>query len=711
MKKKFFVLAFLVAFFLPAFSISKILSPAAGTWANKQMIALSLSRGENAFYSLTGSDPLHQGFAYDKPALLDLAGDVHVRVAFVNSDGAVRYEDVFFTVNEKNFYANEITNKTLNETSNENVNKNSYDENFLSAMKNGFVMYKTGETFSIPQNLSYSLGLENDVFQKGKMLSLPYNCILDEAVPCVIFDGETKWRILIEIENANLPTFSKKNLPFTISDWTNLRFENKKLIYKIDGEFWKSYDEVLQLDRNSAHTISWQSIEYEKGNPVEDFVLPAKPKIAATKNADGSVSLSFVENAGFTFGNNLSNNSYALYKTATLDVFSGDEKKGDALIPVFFEGTYQGDYRLSFSIDKKPPRAPQFFTQNENHYFRNAISVSLSSEQNAKVFLALEKFELAENTENFLADKSVTEFLETKNFLPFENREIFLEQKTDVPVGYKLFSYAIDESGNKSDVSFFFCVIDEHDFYVDEKKGSAISIGTKQKPFAHFSDIPLKNIRYARIHISGDIHFPKGETRIFSNCTIIGEKNARVIFPSDATFSLESATLEIKNCFVIRKDERTAMKAHFILLNHSVLSLFDSELAVSFAKSGTAIISNNGSVNVKNATLSSTAQNYCACISGTNTNAKIFSANISSSAETAVCLSMQNGNCEMRKSNCSLEANYGRIAEFFSCKARIVENSFYSKLSHRGIRETNAVYTDNKKLLLEYRKNFFENAK
>lgn len=688
MKKKFFVFLFLSSVFLPVFSESKILNPAPGIWGNKQMIALSLSRGETAFYSLTGADPLHQGFAYDKPVLLDIAGDIHLRVAFVNADKTVRYEEIFFTVNEI-FFA-------------------SSDTLLAAAVASGFVNYKTGEAFSIPENFSYSIGSGTEVFQKGKMLMLAPNSLLEDTVPCVIFDGEHKWRIVIFAENASFATFGKKNLPFTISDWSNIVFENKKLIYKVDGEYWKAYDEVLHLDRNVPHTISWQSIEYEKGNPVEKFVLPAKPRVLSKKNADGSISLSFAGNKGFAFGKALSADSYALYKNAALDVFSGDEKQGDIAIPIFFEGAYQGDWTLSFSIDKRPPHSPQFFTRSENRYFRNAVSVSLDAEKNVSVFLAVEKYELSENAENFLRDKSANDTFDNKRFSALKNRKILLEQKTDVPVGYKLYSYAVDESGNKSGIAFFSCVIDEHDFYVDEKKGSAISIGTKGNPFAHFSDVPLKDVRYARIHVTGDIHFPNREMRFFSNCVILGEKNARLIFESGAALVLESATLEINNCFLIRKDDGNASTAHFILLNHSVFSLFDSELAVSFSKSGTAIISNNGSVNLKNANLFVTAKHYGACIAGENTNAKIFSANISSSAETAVCLSLQKGSCELRKSKCSLEANYGRIAEFFSCKARVSGNTFFINILQRGIHEKDAVYTDNKKLLLEYRKNLFE---
>ena len=68
----------------------KIINPVKGVWANKQLLVLGLSEGENAYYSLNGSDPRESGFAYDGPVMLDVSGDVEVRIVAVDSRGLSR---------------------------------------------------------------------------------------------------------------------------------------------------------------------------------------------------------------------------------------------------------------------------------------------------------------------------------------------------------------------------------------------------------------------------------------------------------------------------------------------------------------------------------------------------------------------------------------------------------------------------------------------
>ena len=98
MKKRvcFIVLSALV--FAAVSADVKIVNPVKGVWANKQLLVLELSEGENAYYSLNGSDPRESGFAYDGPVALDVSGDVEVRIASVDASGAFREYRVSYTL-------------------------------------------------------------------------------------------------------------------------------------------------------------------------------------------------------------------------------------------------------------------------------------------------------------------------------------------------------------------------------------------------------------------------------------------------------------------------------------------------------------------------------------------------------------------------------------------------------------------------------------
>ena len=69
------------------FAEINVLSPVEGTWANKQMLVIENTGDGDYLYSLDGSDPESFGFAYDGPVLIDLTGNVNLKVAFLQKSG------------------------------------------------------------------------------------------------------------------------------------------------------------------------------------------------------------------------------------------------------------------------------------------------------------------------------------------------------------------------------------------------------------------------------------------------------------------------------------------------------------------------------------------------------------------------------------------------------------------------------------------------
>ena len=81
---------------LSAFAEVTIVNPAPGSYANLQSLVIEANGGEEVYYSFSGSDPLSQGFAYDGPVVLDVTGNVELRVASVDASQNKLEQKVYF---------------------------------------------------------------------------------------------------------------------------------------------------------------------------------------------------------------------------------------------------------------------------------------------------------------------------------------------------------------------------------------------------------------------------------------------------------------------------------------------------------------------------------------------------------------------------------------------------------------------------------------
>ena len=219
MKKLFFLLIFAV-FSAVGFAQIKVISPIEGTYANRQMLVIdtggtadSMDSGDY-YYSLDGSDPLTFGFAYDGPVLIDLDGPVELRIS---KSGKVKQEvSVKYTV----ILDNALTT--------------SYGSFISTFFDSGILNYTSGTILSIPSELKYSFGLPPDSFQPGRDLSISEYSVLSRFVPCTLLDEASgkKWRFVIRTLPQSAGVFSRRDVPFTITDWDTITFTNKDYIYK-----------------------------------------------------------------------------------------------------------------------------------------------------------------------------------------------------------------------------------------------------------------------------------------------------------------------------------------------------------------------------------------------------------------------------------------------------------------------------------------------
>ncbi len=96
-------LIFSFAFFCFSFSVfaQRVISPVAGNFCNKQPLVIDVSDGAECFYSLSGTDPLASGFAYDGPVLIDITGRVDVKIAVIKENSKEEIE-ISYNVKEEN---------------------------------------------------------------------------------------------------------------------------------------------------------------------------------------------------------------------------------------------------------------------------------------------------------------------------------------------------------------------------------------------------------------------------------------------------------------------------------------------------------------------------------------------------------------------------------------------------------------------------------
>ena len=665
----------------------KIINPVKGVWANKQLLVLGLSEGENAYYSLNGSDPRESGFAYDGPVMLDVSGDVEVRIASVDASGVSREYRVSYTVAPVPFSA-------------------SYSVSGLGdAVADGMLEYTAGDAIAFPVELDYSLGGLPESFQKGRAISYGSDCILSRFIPCILTDGTVKWRFIIKAKPALSGSFGMRDVPFQITDWNTLSFTNDAFIYRVDDEYWTNGKESVTLDRTVAHTISWQSVAFAPGNPVSSFMLPPKPEAVAEQREDGSVVLVLRGGTAFRFGIEPERGQGTVFfEAAGIDTFFGDEVSGVFTAGVYYDGVYQGKVSVPYVVDRRSPSVPVFVSSAESFYSRRAVRLSLSGDGESDLFIAVSNPVMLSGTMTKKDAASLFDVVQADAFAPFVS-SLTLDSPSEDAVYYKICAYAADRSGNKSEYTLYDVVVDKYDYHIDASADKENADGTRDDPYTSLADClaAIGENRFANITISGTLAMPEGETVIASNCTIRGEGDARLVFGTGSFLTVRSASLALLDIIVRRNDTGAKGKINnaLIRLEHSVLVSENCEIGAVFAENGSVISADTSVVTINGCGITASAERYSSCISAVGSKLKIIDSRISTIAQTAVNFSVQDGEFELRSSSCRVTGSYGRAVELFGGKSKITGNSFAADLRHSGA-SLDAVYTDAKTISLEY---------
>lgn len=739
------LLAPLLPFFLfvtNTLAAQEIVSPSDGLWANKQPLVLQVPKGCTAFYSLGGGDPLTAGLIYDSPSLLDATGDIKLKVVILDKDNNKIFDaSVQYKVKEI-----DPAQKSGGGTLGDNLTKR--DTAFLSPLlTNPVIDYIAGEALKIPKTLGYSLGNIVGPFNPGKSISVAQNAIIERYVPIVLKQftnddltagiftpGKNKkndseeyfWRAVIHVKPSPLESLVKKDLPFKMVDWETITFLDGRYLYKIDEGDWLPLTEGLKVTRDREHTVYWK--DAHGSDKVQSSILYPKPQIIVWTNALGVVTVSKKSSSLYKFGYNfLGDDSGALYDSFVIDTFSGDKFEGVCQYSLYYDGSFQGDEEITFSIDKKPPQQPSIRSSLKGAkgmesvgFSRSLATLVVVSPNDCDVYADIIGPVLSTGDNYF--DNVLFKFHDEK-FLKLENKVddttniIALHPSQKGAVAYKVVMYSQNKNGLKSARSQYSVVIDSCNFYIDKNNTDIDSAdGTKGAPFSSIDQVLpyIAQNKTTNLFLMNDLVMPNKGLTITNNLSIEGSGGAHLTFPPNGSITVKNSTLKIEGC-QITYDENAESKGsssldgitkNLIILDNSALVIKDTTMAVNFCENGVIINANKSSLEINDSIFTSSAISYLAAVATVNSKVAVSKCQFTISAATAISFSCQGGAFTLRDSESFTSGDLGRAAELFDTQSILSNNVFTARLDKSSSRsDYKAVYTDEKNKMIKYENN------
>jgi hypothetical protein len=679
--KVFFGTLLLFAMAQQVMAFERIISPAPGSWVNKQLLVLDTSDGAECFYSYSGSDPLTSGFAYDGPVLIDASGAVSVRIAVV-LPAAQEEMLVEYTV---------IDPDTIS------VENGSVEEKFLtSVMQNPLYPCSASVPLVIPETLQYKFGNSPASFAAGKSLSVDAENSLSRYLPCEISYKGKCWRFIISLTSDTAGTLSRQYVPFEIQDWATFVFTGKKQIWSIDGGEWSGSSVPVVIDRSVSHTISWQSVAYDPLNPVQTFVLPPQPSLKVVAmdskavqfviSGDNRYRMSLIHSGA---GGDISGEN-GFFTQLLFDVYAGDAIAGTAIVAIYCNGVYQGVLTGSYAIDRQPPQAPRMQSSSSVFFARSTVNVSFTAEDGVALYCAVSNPLILNDIQKINISSGAADFSAVKMGLFAQNFsfKISLTPGRDTAVYYKVYSYVVDQSGNESSVSTYDVVIDPYDYYVTAGDPDENADGSPVHPFRSFKLLPsiINANRFTRVYVSGSVPLTGGTMEFSSDCAFVGGNDAHFLLPADAVISVRGASFSVTGCVFEREKADTGVVTSnsFFIIENGVINFENCELIVFFGESGTMISARSSALFVNTTGITAQADSYVSALTVSDTKTTVKNSRISTIAATSVNFSVNGGVFELKDSSCKVISHLGRVGELISTQARMTNNTYIGQLQRRN---------------------------
>ena len=649
----------------------KVLSPVEGNWCNKQMLIIDNGEKGDYYYSLNGADPEAFGFAYDGPVLIDLTGEITLRIKKI--DKRKTEKKIVFTVHQ---------DEGLNTT------YKSFIDTFYDS---GIYNYTSGTELEIPEDLMYSFGLPPDSYIQGQRLVISEKSVLIRYIPCVLYDklSYKKWRFVIKTFPQNAGAYSRRDVPFTITDWDTITFVDQNLIYKVDSEYWGLPKEPRKISRNTSHMISWQSIDYEFGNPIEYFVLPPKPELVKSEDSSGAIIYSFDGDNSYSFSV-LSDSDYdyqELYKTLGIDTFYGDNAQGEVEVGIFSNAVYQGKTKISYGINKRPPAQPEIKSTAQSFYSRTPVKVILTGESGSDLYISTSyPYFVKDTSSTYSPNDKVFNQVKMSDWKKSDSNTIQLlfEPQGEGAAYYKIRAYSVNGK-NKGSIAEYSVIIDQYNYYFNEAADPSLADGTADRPYTSFLQCveSVNNGRYARLRVKGPIKMPDEQITFLSNCEIVNDGNAVLLFGKDSSIVVKNASFSIDGCRIeadYSSDKAFNKSSRIIKLENAVLDITNCQISTQFGRNGTFIDSYNSAIKMSKNIVAISAKVYASFVSGVKTKLSLRDSSVNLTSETSVGLSLNEGDVNLKNNSFKVIGQKGRAAELFSVRGTISDNSFKAEL-------------------------------
>lgn len=655
------------------FAEINVINPAKGVWANKQMLVVDTSESGEYYYSVDGSNPVEFGFFYDRPVFLDVEGDVNLTVSHIRPDGSAEMANIRYSVAPDSA-------------------KDKPYADFISQFYDfGVVNYSSGSVFSIPQSLSFKMN-NSPEFLKGMELSISEKNVLSRYVPCIVrpVEGGKSWRFVIKTYPHVAGLNNTRHVPIKIEDWEKVIFTDNSMLYKVDEEYWSLPSEPRILDRSRPHIVSWQKLDYTKGSPIDFCILPAKPKVHSFVEKDGTTTFVVAGDSSYTMSVKGDNNRYTeLYSQIGADVFYGDNAEGILKIGLFSSSVYQGEIDVSYSIDKRAPKAPVIASDFEGFYSRCDVKLGIETESKNRLFVAYSRpllikdvTKLNEEVIEALKQTSVGQFKEcpsngyTHSFVRNDAGALF----------YKVQAYSQNEITTSQIVEYSF-IIDSYNYFFDSSASGINADGSAAHPYNSIKECfeDINKCTSVRLRIKGNAELPQESIKLIADCEILNDSDsgdATLIFNKESSIQIENAALSLNNVRIQKESdvlESTLVPMFYV--NNGTLGIKNCELSCDFEKNGTVIDANEGVVKVYDSIASVTASAYASFISSLKSYIILRDSVINAAADTSVIISASEGSVDSINNQLKVTAKTGRIAELFGVKGDFEKNTYKCALA------------------------------
>lgn len=654
-----------------------IISPVPGTWGNRQPLVVNVPDGWDVYYSVSGSDPLLFGFAYDGPSLIDQEGDVHLKITALDRTGR-RYDyNIDYSVKK---FAQLDKAGTWTEAQRKFV---------LAISMNPVRKYTAGSVFSIPEGFSYTTATDisaGDVrFFKGTLLSFGEDCNIVRFVPFIVTDGESWFRFLVRTVPSREGRDDSVQMPFRFSDWETVIPLDASFVFRIDDGPWQGKPSVLRVDRSETHVLFWKPAGGSDDSEADSLVLYPKPSLSCKAGNDGgcifTLELAVPYLKGYRLGRTENASgmfpSVGLHKSVVLDAFPGEDISGTFTSGVYLDGVYQGDLSAAYRLDRIPPRAPAIrAAELTGQDFSDERKVLVEGEPGTMIFYTYSELtdSSAESPQNELAGNSFS-----------------LPAVGDGSTVYRVSAYAMDAAGNVGEKGTALITVDGRNVYVkapDSGKAAGTGLdtgnGSSEAPFTSF-ERAVHAVNWGggvTIHIEGNV-VVRSDVCLTSSCVVEGSCGS-LSFTGGASLSVVGVGVSFKNCAIVVDSADDRENVSFMTVRDGRVSFDGSDVSANFVRGGKLISMSFSALTASSSSFSATASSYAALVDSRASRVEIASSSCALSAYTAVAFCMSGCDLRMRNSVVGVSCYTGRIAEITGGSFIMDGNSMTGALRAEG---------------------------